>query len=50
MMNWIVALVLQKKKFTQRSKVYSYEYEDHVRTGILAKLLDKDLYERICQE
>jgi hypothetical protein len=29
-------------KFTQRLKLHPYEYEDHVRTGILAKLLDKD--------
>jgi hypothetical protein len=29
-------------KYTQRMKHYSYEYNEHVRTGILAKLLDKD--------
>ncbi len=32
----------EELKFTQRLKLYPYEYEDHVRTGILAKLLDKD--------
>ena len=32
----------EELKFTQRLKMYPYEYEDHVRTGILAKLLDKD--------
>ncbi|MGB6592914.1 MAG: DNA polymerase domain-containing protein [Candidatus Nitrosopolaris sp.] len=32
----------EELKFTQRLKMYPYEYKDHVRTGILAKLLDKD--------
>ena len=32
----------EELKFTQRLKLYPYEYKDHVRTGILAKLLDKD--------
>jgi DNA polymerase, archaea type len=32
----------EELKFTQRLKLHPYEYEDHVRTGILAKLLDKD--------
>ena len=32
----------EELKFTQRLTKYPYEYEDHVRTGILAKLLDKD--------
>ena len=29
-------------KFTQRLKKYPDEYKGHIRTGILAKLLDKD--------
>jgi hypothetical protein len=29
-------------KYTQRLKHYAYEYNEHVRTGVLAKLLDKD--------
>jgi DNA adenine methylase len=29
-------------KFTQRLKLYPYEYNDHVRTGILAKQLGKE--------
>ena len=33
---------VQELKFTQRLKAHSYEYKDHVRTGILAKSLDKD--------
>jgi DNA polymerase I len=32
----------EELKFTQRLKLHPYEYEDHVRTGILAKSLDKD--------
>ena len=32
----------EELKFTQRLKLHPYEYEDHVRTGILAKLPDKD--------
>jgi DNA polymerase, archaea type len=32
----------EELKFTQRLKLHPYEYKDHVRTGILAKLLDKD--------
>jgi DNA polymerase, archaea type len=32
----------EELKFTQRLKLHPYEYEEHVRTGILAKLLDKD--------
>jgi hypothetical protein len=32
----------QELKFTQRLKKYPDEYKGHVRTGILAKLLDKD--------
>jgi len=32
----------EELKFTQRLKKYPDEYKDHVRTGILAKLLDKD--------
>jgi DNA polymerase, archaea type len=32
----------EELKFTQRLKLHPYEYEDDVRTGILAKLLDKD--------
>jgi len=34
-------------KFTQRLKKYPDEYKGHVRTGILAKLLDKDKGELI---
>jgi DNA adenine methylase Dam len=33
---------VEELKFTQRLKLHPYEYEDHMRTGILAKLLDKD--------
>jgi DNA polymerase I len=29
-------------KYTQRLKYYALEYNEHVRTGVLAKLLDKD--------
>ncbi len=29
-------------KYTQRMKHYAYKYNEHVRTGVLAKLLDKD--------
>lgn len=29
-------------KFTQRLKLHHHEYKDHVRTGVLAKLLGKD--------
>ena len=32
----------EELKFTQRLKLHPNEYKDHVRTGILAKLLDKD--------
>ena len=32
----------EELKFTQRLKLHPYEYEDHVRTGIVAKSLDKD--------
>jgi DNA polymerase, archaea type len=32
----------EELKFTQRLKLHPYEYKDHVRTGILAKILDKD--------
>src|SRR5262249_52868775 len=32
----------EEMKFTQRLYLYPYEYKDHIRTGILAKLLDKD--------
>ena len=32
----------EELKFTQRLKLHPYEYTDHVRTGILAKLLGKD--------
>jgi DNA polymerase, archaea type len=32
----------EQLKFTQRLKLHPHEYEDHKRTGILAKLLDKD--------
>ena len=32
----------EELKFTQRLKFHSYEYKDHVRTGVLAKLLNKD--------
>ena len=32
----------EELKFTQRLYRCPYEYEDHIRTGILAKLLDKD--------
>ena len=34
--------VVEELKFTQRLTKYPDEYTDHVRTGILAKLLDKD--------
>ncbi|MFY9796161.1 MAG: DNA polymerase domain-containing protein, partial [Candidatus Nitrosopolaris sp.] len=34
--------VAEELKFTQRLKKYPEEYKAHVRTGILAKLLDKD--------
>ena len=34
--------VAEELKFTQRLKSHHYEYKNHVRTGILAKLLDKD--------
>jgi hypothetical protein len=29
-------------KYTQRLKKYQHEYEEHVRTGVLARILDKD--------
>ena len=32
----------EELKFTQRLYLCPYEYEDHIRTGILAKVLDKD--------
>jgi DNA polymerase, archaea type len=32
----------EELKFTQRLKLHPHEYEDHIRTGILAKLLGKD--------
>ncbi|MFZ0510520.1 MAG: hypothetical protein WAM14_02840 [Candidatus Nitrosopolaris sp.] len=32
----------EELKYTQRLKYYPYEYKDHVRTGNLPKLLDKD--------
>jgi DNA polymerase elongation subunit (family B) len=32
----------EELKFTQRLKLYPYEYNDHVRTGVIAKLLNKD--------
>ena len=32
----------EELKFIQGLTKYPYEYKDHVRTGILAKLLDKD--------
>ena len=32
----------EELKFTQRLNLHPSEYEDHIRTGILAKLLDKD--------
>jgi DNA polymerase, archaea type len=32
----------EELRFTQCLKLHPYEYEDHVRTGILAKLLHKD--------
>ena len=34
--------VAEELKFTRRLKLHHYEYKNHVRTGILAKLLDKD--------
>src|SRR5690242_17459848 len=32
----------EELKFTQRLKLYPYEYKDHVRTGVIAKQLNKD--------
>ena len=32
----------EELKFTQRLNLHPSEYENHIRTGILAKLLDKD--------
>jgi len=32
----------EELKFTQRLKLCPYEYKEYVRTGVLAKLLDKD--------
>jgi hypothetical protein len=29
-------------KYTQRLKKYQHEYKEHVRTGVLARILDKD--------
>ena len=43
-------------KYTQRMRRYAHEYNEHVRTGVLAKLLDKDKgdlvywYERLLLE
>ena len=34
-------------KFTQRLKKYVHEYSEHVRTGIIARLLEKDRGETI---
>ena len=34
--------IAEELKFTQRLKKYPDEYKGHIRTGILAKLLDKD--------
>jgi hypothetical protein len=29
-------------KYSQRLKKYQHEYKEHVRTGVLARMLDKD--------
>jgi DNA polymerase, archaea type len=37
----------QELKFSQRLKKFAYEYKENVRTGVLAKLLDKDKGEEV---
>ena len=34
--------IAEELKFTQRLKKYPHDYKDHVRAGILGKLLDRD--------